>query len=263
MTSWLPATASRRSPGTAGSSGRATVPRPTPLRSPYAVLIVEDQSEIADLIRLHLEELPAKVTVASTGREGLAAARKRHHDLIVLDVRLPDSDGLDLCQMLRLEGVSTPILIVSAKGADVDRILGLQLGADDYLAKPFNVAELVARAKALLRRTRYAAANTTPRESRLRVSDVVIDSATRHVTVASRNVELTAKEFELLYLLASQPGRVFTRAQILEALWRSPYEGYEHNVNCHINRLRLKLEHDPRAPRYILTVWGVGYKFAG
>lgn len=233
------------------------------MRRSYAVLVIEDQKEIAELIKLHLEDLPAKVRLVFGGREGLEEARGGRYDLIVLDVRLPDHDGLEICRTLRSEGISAPILVVSAKNADVDRILGLHLGADDYLSKPFNVAELVARAKALLRRADYSARTNVPSQADLRVSDMVIDPTGRQVMVGSRNVELTAKEFEVLHLLASQPGRVFSRAQILEALWKSPYEGYEHNVNCHINRLRLKIEENPRTPRYIVTVWGVGYKFVG
>ena len=232
-------------------------------RRPYSLLIIEDQAEIADLIKLHLEELPGSVTIASNGREGLTQARSGTYDLIVLDVRLPDANGLDICRTLRDEGFSIPILVVSAKGADVDRILGLELGADDYLPKPFNVVELVARVRALLRRTRRAAEREQLGHASLRIADMVIDPATRQVTVGSRNVHLTAKEFELLHLLASQPGRVFTRQQILETIWRSPYAGYEHNVNCHINRLRLKLQRNARAARHIETVWGVGYKFVG
>lgn len=231
-------------------------------RRPYAVLVVEDQREIAELIALHLEDLPGKVKTVSSGRQGLVEARSKRYDLVVLDVRLPDCDGLDICRTLRAEGVAAPILIVSAKSADIDRILGLQLGADDYLAKPFNVAELLARAKALLRRVEYAN-DKLPRHAEIRRSDIVIDPATRRVTVASREVELTVKEFDLLYILASHPGRVFTRALLIEMIWASSHGGHEHNVNCHVNRLRLKIEPNPRAPRYIMTVWGVGYKFAG
>ena len=229
-----------------------------------SVLVIEDDAEIAGLIKLHLEDLPAGVTTVSDGCEGLLEARAARYDLIVLDIRLPGCDGLEICRVLRAERVLTPILIVSAKGADVDRIVGLQLGADDFLPKPFNVAELAARAKALLRRSVYARSDPGTSSSEvLRAGDVSIDPCTRRVKVGRREVGLTAKEFDLLYLLARQPGRVLSRTQILEALWHSPYEGYEHNVNCHINRLRLKIEHDPRKPRYLVTVWGVGYKFSG
>lgn len=229
---------------------------------PPRILVVEDQSEIASLIRLHLEDLPGRVTVVSDGNAGLGEARCGGYHLIVLDVRLPGCDGLQVCQTLRAEGILTPILVASAKGADVDRIVGLELGADDYLAKPFNVAELVARSRALLRRQSYAGREAGG-PALVHASDVAIDPAQRRVTVGSRLVELTSTEFDLLYLLASHRGRVFTRAQILEAIWKSPYEGYDHNVNCHINRLRLKIESDPSVPRYIVTVWGVGYKFSG
>lgn len=231
-------------------------------RRQHRILVVEDQSDIAELIRLHLEDLPGMVTTASDGMEGLHEARTGRYDLIVLDIRLPGCDGLNVCQTLRAEGILAPILMVSAKRADIDRIVGLELGADDYLAKPFNVAELVARAKALLRRRTYASREAAG-AAVVQASDLVIDAAQRRVTVGSRDVDLTSKEFDLLLLLASHRGRVYSRGQILEAIWKSPYEGYDHNVNCHINRLRLKIERDPSHPRYIVTVWGVGYKFAG
>ena len=254
------------------SSGQPGTPIPTVerlasvgSRNPSVnVLVVEDDSEIAELIKLHLEDLPARVTVASDGYEGLREARAGRFDLIVLDVRLPGRDGLEICQILRVEKIRSPILVVSARGSDADRIIGLQLGADDYLPKPFNVAELVARAKALLRRSGYSeSGNASGRSELLQVSDVTIDTRSRQVSVGAREIQLTAKEFDLLHLLAKQPGRVLTRSQILQALWSSPYEGYEHNVNCHINRLRLKMEPDPRKPHYLITVWGVGYKFGG
>jgi DNA-binding response OmpR family regulator len=264
MTSWLLATALRRMPTKPASPGKPSASQPSPLRRPHSVLVIEDQIEIAELIKMHLEDLPGKVTAVLDGYEGLVEARSGRYDLIVLDIRLPRCDGLEICQTLRSEGILTPILVVSSKGADTDRILGLQLGADDFLPKPFNVAELVARAKALLRRTEYASRDdTAPRQAELRISDVLIDPSARRVVVGSREIDLTAREFDLLHLLAKHPGRVFTRAQILEAIWKSPYERYEHNVNCQINRLRLKIEQNSRAPRYIVTVWGVGYKFVG
>lgn len=228
----------------------------------HRILVIEDQSEIAELIRLHLEDLARQVTVVADGVGGLREARSGSYHLIVLDLGLPGCDGLEICRTLRAEGMLAPILVVSAKGADFDRIIGLELGADDYLAKPFNVVELVARAKALLRRRTYASREAAG-AAVVQASDLVIDPAQRCVTVGSRDVDLTSKEFDLLLLLASHRGRVFTRAQILEAMRSCAYEGYEHNVNCHINRLRLKIESDPSHPRYIVTVWGVGYKFAG
>lgn len=260
MTLCSPATGPRR----LDAADRPLTSHSTPAthRPKHQVLVVEDDSEIAELIKLHLEDVPARVTIATDGETGLREARGGHYDLIVLDVRLPVRDGLQVCQILRGEGVFTPILMVSARAGDVDRIVGLQLGADDFLPKPFNVAELIARVKALLRRSAYGQSNASTTQSEvLEVLDVSIDRRRRRVTVGSREVHLTAKEFDLLYLLASQPGRVLSRTQILQALWRSPYQGYEHNVNCHINRLRLKMEDDPRNPRYFVTVWGVGYKF--
>lgn len=242
------------------SSGQPALCRPQ--RRSYRVLVIEDEREIAELIALHLHELPAEVKTVLGGYEGLEEARSKRYDLIVLDVRLPDHDGLEICRTLRSEEIRAPILVVSAKAGDIDRILGLELGADDYLAKPFNVAELVARAKALLRRVHYGAARNAS-QPEIQVSDIVIDARTRRVTVGRREVKLTAKEFELLHFLALHPGRVFTRAQLLEAVWECSYDAYEHNVNCHINRLRSKIEQQPHAPRYIVTIWSVGYKFSG
>lgn len=229
--------------------------------TPRRVLIIEDESEIAELVRLHLEEFPAHATVLPDGPRGLKEALTGSYDLIVLDVRLPGMNGLDVCHALRAKEVHTPVLILSAKAADTDRIVGLELGADDYLCKPFVIGELVARARALLRRTERARRPQPVHSEVIRVADLVIDPALRKVQAANREVALTPKEFDLLYLLADQRHRVFTRAQLLHAVWRSSYKGYEHTVNCHINRLRLKLERDPSDPRYIVTVWGVGYKF--
>lgn len=263
MTSCVRATASRRTLAKR-APGLSPAARPHPLRTAHRVLVIEDQMEIAELMKMHLEDLPGKVRIAGDGYEGLVEARSRRYNLIVLDIRLPGCDGLEICQTLRSEGVLAPILLVSAKGSDIDRIVGLQLGADDFLPKPFNVAELVARAKALLRRTEYARReDLAAAGGALKVSDVLINPSTRQVEVATRAINLTGKEFDLLYLLARHPGRVFTSAQILEAIWKSPHECYEHNVRCQINRLRLKMERNPRAPRYIVTVWGVGYKLAG
>ena len=259
--------------GSTVTTRRASIPdpgcvQPVSLPGPQAarrwkLLVVEDEKEVAELIKLHLEDLPSDVTAVVDGLNGLAAARSAGYDLIVLDIRLPGCDGLEICRTLRSEAVLTPILFVSAKNADIDKVVALELGADDFLSKPFNVAELAARAKALLRRSGYAADERLAQSAVLRISDVVIDPAQRRVTVAASEVDLTSKEFDLLLFLAKNRSRVFTRPQILDAVWKRPYEGYEHNVNCHINRLRLKMELDPRNPRYIVTVWGVGYKFVG
>lgn len=225
------------------------------------VLVIEDDLDIAQLIKLHLEDLPAQVKIAADGATGLEEALSGMYDLIVLDLRLPRMNGLDVCRRLRMQGVWVPVLIVTARTSDSERVVGLELGADDYLGKPFNIVELVARARALVRRASIRAAHAAPRKT-LRLINLRIDPVSRRVHVDDREIALTPKEFDLLYILAKDRGRVFTKAELLETLWRLPYEGYEHSVTCHINRLRTKIESDPRDPRYILTVWGVGYKSA-
>ena len=228
--------------------------------SDYEVLLIEDEPDIAQLMKLYLEDLPARVNVVGDGVKGLEEALSRDYNLVVLDLRLPRLNGLEICRRVRAQGSAVPILVVSARASDAERVAGLELGADDYLGKPFNVAELVARARALLRRSAFRAAQAV-QASVVQVSDIRIDPVRRRVQVGKREVSLTPKEFDLLYALARDRGRVFTKAELLEAIWQQPYEGYEHSVTCHINRLRSKIERDPRNPRHIITVWGVGYKF--
>lgn len=230
-------------------------------RAQYDVLVIEDEPDVAQLIKLHLEDLPARAAIMSDGEAGLTEAFSRAYDLIVLDLRLPRLDGLEICRRLRMHGAMVPILVVTARGCECERIAGLESGADGYLAKPFSAAELVAHARALLRRASIAPVQTPPTKA-LRVQDVRIDPVRRLAQVQDREVALTAREFDLLYALAKDPGRVLTKAELLESVWQLRYEGYEHSVTCEINRLRAKIEPDPRNPRYILTVWGVGYKFA-
>jgi DNA-binding response OmpR family regulator len=225
------------------------------------VLVVEDQQEIANLIRLHLQDLPCKVELAFDGISGLAAAQKKRFDLVVLDLMLPGLDGLEVCRRLRARPPYTPIMMVTAKAAEFDRVLGLELGADDYLTKPFSIRELVARVKALFRRLENlhgeGAADT---EDVISLGELEIDVPKREVRRASNVINLTTKEFDLLLHFVRNPGRVYTRLQLLDMVWGYGYDGYEHNVNCHINRLRGKIEGDPARPRVILTVRGVGYK---
>lgn len=228
----------------------------------YRVLIVEDDVDVAQLIALELEELPARVDVVGDGASGLDAAKSGQYDLLALDLRLPHLGGLDICRRLREQGATVPILIVSARGSESDRIVGLELGADDYIVKPFSPAELLARARALLRRSTMAPASWCE-SGELRVGDVRMDLPGRRVWVGAREIVLTPKEFELLLTLAKQPGRVFGKKELLSAVWGLPYDGYEHTITCHINRLRSKIETDPPEPRRIVTVWGVGYKMSG
>ena len=229
------------------------------------VLLIEDDRDIAELLAMHLRDEGYEVSSYHDGSEGLAAAKAETFDLLVLDLMLPGTDGLTICRELRNHEAYLPILMLTAKSSELDRVLGLELGADDYLTKPFSIRELVARVKALLRRAdAMRAQETTAPSSRqvLQCGDIRIDAERRTVQIEGKTVELTAKEFDLLFYFASHPGRVYSRIQLLDQVWGYGHEGYEHTVNSHINRLRGKIEQDPANPRYILTVWGVGYKFA-
>jgi len=227
------------------------------------VLVVEDEPDIADLIALHLRDLDCTVSLARDGRAGLRQARERRWDLIVLDLGLPGTDGLSICRALRRDARYVPILMVTSRSAEPDRVLGFELGADDYVTKPFSVSELVARIKALFRRV-DALQNGTPRRlGPLNLGWLDIDTAGRQVSVAGTQVSLTAREFDLLLHFVRHPGQVFSRAQLLDSVWGYGYDGYEHTVNSHINRLRSKIEPDPAQPSFIQTVWGVGYRLSG
>ena len=227
------------------------------------ILLIEDDRDISHLVKLHLEDEGFLVVIEADGNAGLARAREGDFDLIVLDLMLPGIDGLEICRRLRGGTDYVPILMLTAKSSEIDRIVGLELGADDYLVKPFSVRELVARVKAIFRRIGVAGAQKVEPDSlRISLGNLVIESDKRKVTLSEKKVTLTAKEYDLLHHFAAHPGRVYTRAQLLDQVWGYGYEGYEHTVNSHINRLRGKIEADPANPRYILTVWGVGYRFA-
>lgn len=227
------------------------------------ILLIEDNPDIAELVALHLADIGADVQRAGDGETGLGLARSRPFDLVILDLMLPGIDGLEVCKQLRHGERHIPVLMLTAKGAEFDRVLGLELGADDYLTKPFSIRELVARVKAILRRVAAgAAAAPADAASIVRIGALEVDGEKRTVSLDDGAVELTAREFDLLWHFIQHPGRVFTRSQLLDAVWGYGHDGYEHTVNSHINRLRAKLERDPAHPQYILTVWGVGYKFA-
>ncbi len=225
------------------------------------VLVVEDNPDIAKLVSLHLKDLDCEVALAADGLRGLAEARARRYDLIILDLMLPGMDGLELCRRLRGETDYTPILMLTAKSSEVDRVVGLEIGADDYLTKPFSISELLARVKAIFRRVDALGAGRPQAPKRLNLGAMAIDVEKRTVTVAGQVVDLTAKEFDLLLQFAEHPGRVYSRQQLLDLVWGTGHMGYEHTVNSHINRLRGKIEDNPAEPEYVLTVWGVGYKF--
>jgi DNA-binding response OmpR family regulator len=224
------------------------------------ILVVEDEPDIAELVALHLRDENFRVTLAADGHEGMRQAFARSWDLVLLDLRLPGPDGLAICRALRAAENYVPILMLTSKSSELDRVLGLELGADDYVTKPFSVSELVARVKALFRRIDAVSAPAESGEETLSLGDLHIDSIRREVRVGPRKLDLTAREFDLLCHFARHPGRVFSRAQLLDSVWGFGHEGYEHTVNSHINRLRGKLEPDSSHPRYIVTVWGVGYK---
>jgi DNA-binding response OmpR family regulator len=222
------------------------------------ILVVEDEAKIARLVRDYLEHAGFEAVVAGDGETALASARRSTPDLVVLDLGLPDRDGLDVARALRRTS-GVPIVMLTARGDEIDRVVGLELGADDYVVKPFSPKELVARVRAVLRRTQAARAGGP---EVLRVADVEVDVPRMRVTVAGRPVELTPTEFQLLATLAREPGRVFTRGQLLDAVHGVAFESYERAVDAHVKNLRRKLEPIPGRPRYLLTVHGVGYRFA-
>lgn len=223
------------------------------------ILIIEDEAAISELLTLHLKDLHKEVDTAFDGQQGLEKALENKYDLIVLDLMLPKLDGMEVCKSLRKKEVNTPVLMLTAKSEEFDKVLGLEIGADDYMTKPFSVREFTARVKALLRRTSYVQDPT--QEKQVRQGALIIDPDKRKVWIQEKKIELTAKEFDLLYLLAKTPGKSYTRNSLLSAVWGYDFSGYEHTVNSHINRLRAKIEQDPDHPQYIKTVWGVGYAF--
>lgn len=226
------------------------------------VLIVEDEQELAKVLKRHLEDASCIVQLAFRGDQGLRAAESKSFDLILLDIMLPGSmDGLEVCRRLRAQRVYTPVVMLTARATEVDKVLGLEMGADDYLTKPFSVAELMARVKAIFRRVDALAEQARDSQGPLRFGEAFsIDPGSREVRVRGEPIALTHKEFDLLLHFAKNPGRVYTRAQLLDAVWGYSHEGYEHAINCHINRLRAKLEVDQAKPELLQTVWGVGYK---
>lgn len=228
-----------------------------------SVLIIEDSQEIADLISLHLHDLEMETAWANEGKEGFQQALATPYDLIILDLMLPGMDGVEICKKLRNEKVHTPILMLTAKSEELDIVLGLEIGADDYMIKPFRVRELIARVKAIFRRIESTTETLANKEKNpvLKFGKLMIDLEKRKVLLDEQLVDLTAKEFDMLQLFASHPGRCYSRQQLLNEIWGYQFEGYDHTVNSHINRLRSKIEEDRSQPFYIQTVWGVGYKF--
>lgn len=227
------------------------------------VLIIEDDPDIVALLKIHLGDMDCQITTCQDGNEGLALALSQNFDLAVLDLMLPGKDGMEICRQMRMQQLSTPVMMLTAKSEEIDKVLGLEMGADDYITKPFSVREFIARVKAIFRRTEMDKRKQSGASSvkQLTYGDLCIDLDKRKVTLKERRVELSPKEFELLSLLASNPGKSYDRARLLNLVWGYDFDGFEHTVNSHINRLRTKIEPDLSNPRYILTTWGVGYRF--
>jgi two-component system, OmpR family, alkaline phosphatase synthesis response regulator PhoP len=227
-----------------------------------SLLIIEDDDNISTAIEEYFSRAGYAVNAASDGVAGIDAAVKSRPDVVVLDLMLPRMDGLAVCKELRQKNPQMPILMLTAKDDVVDKVLGLEMGADDYITKPFSLRELEARIKSVLRRARAAVASGDGKDETPIVRGTLrIDPVTREVTIAERHVELTPKEFDLLRLFAGNPGRVFPRKYLLEKIWDYSYEGYDRTIDSHINRLRAKIEENPDNPQLVLTVWGIGYKF--
>lgn len=223
------------------------------------ILIIEDDPEIVKLLEIHLTDLIYNVAKASDGELGLKMALENDYNLILLDLTLPSMDGIEICKRIRAQK-NTPIIMLTAKSEEIDRVLGLEIGADDYITKPFSIRELLARVKAVIRRTDSRKSDEAATSS-ISAEGLFIDIDKRKVLLQDKKIELSPKEFELLVLMASNPGRNYSRTELLNMIWGYNFEGYEHTVNSHINRLRAKIESDMANPTFILTTWGVGYKF--
>ncbi len=229
------------------------------------ILVVEDEPDIADLIRVNLAELGMPIVHKDNGQQGLDIALQEEFSLLILDIMLPQVNGLDICRQVRERKPEQAIIMLTAKNSETDRVLGLELGADDYMTKPFSVRELQARVRSQLRKVSLmrsiADGKNNQSDAPLQIGHLTIDQKTHQVRLQEQELELTATEFDLLLHLASHPNQVFSRAQLLESVWGYHHSGYEHTVNSHINRLRAKIEQDATVPSIVQTVWGVGYKF--
>ena len=225
------------------------------------VLLVEDDHDIVSLLKIHLDGLNVDLSHVADGFEAIGMLKNEAYDLIILDVMLPGLDGVSILQKCRALGINTPVLMLTAMAEEIDKVVGLEAGADDYMTKPFSVREFVARVRAMLRRVEMNGKVTASTKKSIRYDDLEVDVPKRRVTRSGEYIELTPKEFDLLLLLAENPGVSYDRKQLLSSVWGYDFAGYEHTVNSHINRLRNKLEPDLSNPKYVLTTWGVGYRF--
>lgn len=224
-------------------------------------LIIEDDPQIAELISIHLRDLNFDVSHAGDGLDGLRMALDNQYDIFVLDLMLPSVDGIDICKKIRSRDTQTPVIMLTARSEEIDRVLGLETGADDYIVKPFSIREFKARVKAVLRRSQSSPLELHERQSRIEFGELVIDTDKRIVEKKGSRIDLTPKEFDLLATLATHPGKSFNRQNLLNMVWGYDFKGFEHTVNSHINRLRAKIEDNMTDPRYVLTSWGYGYRF--
>ncbi len=225
------------------------------------ILLIEDDNGIVDLLKLHLSYPLYELIFSNTGHDALKEIKAHRFNLIILDLMLPDMDGLEICKRIRQEDNKIPIIVLTAKSEEFDKVLALELGADDYLTKPFGIKELTARIKALLRRSNPMISDISKNKSIINFKDLSIDPFKRKIDLGIQRIELTPKEFDLLLLLARNPGKSFSREELLDQIWGYSFQGYEHTVTAHINRLRLKIEPDISNPQYIITTWGIGYRF--
>ena len=226
------------------------------------ILIIEDDKDISDLLSIHLHDLGFETEKAYSGREGLMKALNEKYKIIILDIKLPEMDGFEICRQIRMEKMDTPIMMLTSKSEEIDKVLGLEIGADDYITKPFSIREFIARVKVILRRGQAINSKVNGAEEKIiSIKDLYINLPKRIVKVYDKPVELSPKEFDLLVFLASNPGKTYNRMQLLNRIWGVNFEGFEHTINSHINRLRSKIEKNMNEPEFILTTWGVGYKF--
>jgi two-component system, OmpR family, alkaline phosphatase synthesis response regulator PhoP len=225
------------------------------------ILMAEDDKHLIELVDIHLKDINCDTTKISNGREALQKGLSQNFDLIILDIMLPDMDGFEICRQLRAGKNKTPILMLTARSEEIDKIIGLETGADDYMTKPFSVRELVARVKAILRRSEISSQNISSEDQSIEYGDLFIDRSKRKALLKGSKLDLTPKEFDLLFLFVCNPGKSYSREALLQKVWGQEFKGYEHTVNSHINRLRAKIEPDISQPVYILTTWGVGYRF--
>lgn len=226
------------------------------------ILLVEDDSEITQLLKLHLNGQQYNLTSSTSGKDALQQVTTDKFDLIILDITLPDVSGMELCKKFREDNQQTAIMMLTCRSEETDKVLALELGADDYVTKPFGILELMARTKALLRRSNGAQGEKSYQNGYILFKDLIIDADKRKASLKGERLELTNKEFDLLVLLAKNPGKTFSRNDLLELIWGVAFSGYEHTITSHINRLRIKIEANLDRPEYILTSWGTGYRFS-